>query len=72
MTDGLFTIGFISTTSMVTAHHLMIMISTRNWNIFAILHMIVSYFLYMPLGIIAENIIPENSLYKTAFSDGMH
>ncbi|CDW80053.1 probable phospholipid-transporting atpase ih [Stylonychia lemnae] len=70
-TDGLMTIGFAITTSMVTAHHIMITIATRNWTFFAVILYILSFLAFMPLGIIVEDNIPANSLYATAFTDGM-
>eukprot|EP00347_Sterkiella_histriomuscorum_P009146 403342344 len=70
-TEGLWASGLISITIMTTAHHLMLAIGTKNWSIYMSFYLI-SFMIFMPIMILAENFRSKSQLYQIAFSDIMN
>jgi hypothetical protein len=59
--------GFTAFASLITIHHLMIVIGTRNFTLPLTIIYIVSYMMFMPLTVFLNEFVKGATTYRTVF-----
>ena len=68
-TGGLWSSGLGAFTVVISVHHLMIFIGTRNYTWVTFFTYAFSYACFMPITMLLNELTPGTSTYKTTFSD---